>query len=114
MTTTSLPLRPYVLTGGRTHTGSRLQMHTLVSTPRYDPRFAPGLTPEARAVYEYARAARSVAELATICGLPLGVTRVIIDDLVRAGRLRVHPDASEESPEVILLERIRDGLRRLR
>jgi hypothetical protein len=106
-------LPPYVPADGRTETRHRLLLHTLVSVPSYDARVAADLTPETRSMYEHARSPRSVAELAALCGLQLGVARVVIDDLVDAGRLQIHADATEDQPEVALLERVRDGLRRL-
>ncbi|WP_406045248.1 DUF742 domain-containing protein [Micromonospora sp. NBC_00898] len=104
-------VRPYVLTAGRTRTRQPLLVHTLVSVPYYDAVFASGLLPEARSLYEHARRARSVAELSAVCGMSLGVTRVVVDDLAATDRLRIHADTY--SLDFRLLERLRDGLRQL-
>ncbi|WP_225853902.1 DUF742 domain-containing protein [Micromonospora sp. AMSO31t] len=105
-------VRPYVLTAGRTRTRQPLLVHTLVSVPHYDAVFAAGLLPEARSLYEQARrAARSVAELSAVCGISLGVTRVVVDDLAATDRLLVHSD--HDNVDFRLLERLRDGLRKL-
>ncbi len=106
-------VRPYVLVGGRTRTRQQLLVHTLVSVPRYDPVFAAGLFPEARALYEAARNTQSVAELSAGTGLSLGVTRVVLDDLAASDRLAVHGHLDEPGAEFGLLERIRDGLRQV-
>jgi hypothetical protein len=79
----------------------------------YDPRFAAGLMPEARSLYEHAREVRSVAELSAYSGMPLGVTRVVVDDLAATERLTVHPELYDSPFDRRLLERIRDGLRQL-
>ncbi|SCL29297.1 Protein of unknown function [Micromonospora rhizosphaerae] len=104
-------VRPYVLTAGRTRTRQPLLVHTLVSVPYYDAVFASGLLPEARSLYEHARRARSVAELSAVCGMSLGVTRVVVDDLAATDRLMIHTDA--HLLDFRLLERLRDGLRKL-
>ncbi|MGR6319477.1 DUF742 domain-containing protein [Micromonospora soli] len=105
-------VRPYVLTAGRTRTRQPLLVHTLVSVPYYDAVFASGLLPEARSLYEQARrTARSVAELSAVCGMSLGVTRVVVDDLAATDRLLVHTD--HDNVDFRLLERLRDGLRKL-
>lgn len=104
-------VRPYLLTAGRTRTRRTLDVHTLVSMPRYDAVFAGGLTREIRALYDRARSTCSVAELSASCGLPLGVTRVVIDDLAARDRLIIHSDArTPQGANIHLLERIRDGL----
>lgn len=106
-------VRPYVLTAGRTRTRRPLLVHTLVSVPNYDAGFAVGLPPEARSLYERARNVYSIAELSALCGVSLGVTRVVLDDLVTAMRVRVHPDSADSVNDHRLLERLRDGLRLL-
>jgi hypothetical protein len=106
-------VRPYVLTKGRAYTRQRLFVHTLVSAPNYEPRFAATLPPETRRLYDHARSAISVAELSAFAGLPLGVARVVIDDLASNNRLRVHAQTYSSPFDVSLLERLRDGLRQL-
>lgn len=103
-------VRPYVLTGGRTHT-RHLLVHTLVSVPEYNPSLVAQLPPEARSLYERAHThTESVAELSAHCGLPLGVTRVLLSDLVAAGQVMVGPDPYASPYDSELLERIIDGL----
>jgi hypothetical protein len=103
-----------MITKGRTSTRHPLLLHTLVSVGRYDPLFAAGLTPEARALYEQAKAHGmcSVAELSAGTGMPFGVTRVLLADLAANDRLVIHPDR-QPSTELSILERVRDGLAKL-
>ncbi len=104
-------VRPYVLTGGRTRTVHDLYVHTLVSVERYDATTARGLPPEARRLYERAATGtQSVAELSAHCGVSLGVTRVLLEDL--AARNRVQVNEKNASPyDQNLLKRVLDGLR---
>jgi Protein of unknown function (DUF742) len=103
-------VRPYVVTGGRTHT-RHLLVHTLVFAPDYNPSLVAQLPPEARFLYERAHThTESVAELSAHCGIPLGVTRVLLSDLVAAGHVEVGPDPYASPYDSELLERIIDGL----
>jgi hypothetical protein len=103
--------RPYVLTGGRTHASQYLLVHTLVSVLNYSPSFAAQLSPEARSLYERAHThAESVAELSAHCGIPLGVTRVLLSDLLAGSHVRISPDPHASPYDPDLLERIIDGL----
>ena len=113
MATTHWKVRPYVLTGGRTRTRKHLLVHTLVSVPRYDMLFAASLLPDVRSVYEQARMTCSVAELSAGSGMSLGVTRVVLDDLAASDRLIIHANKERSSHDLDLLERLRDGLRKL-
>ena len=59
----------------------------------------------------------SVAEIAALLPVPLGVARVLIGDLAAGRLVQVHVRAAgttaDDRPSVTLLERIRDGLLRL-
>jgi hypothetical protein len=104
-------VRPYVLTGGRTRSRGQLLVHTLVTAPSYDAVFAGRLLPEARALYERAHSAtESVAELSAHCGVPLGVTRVLLGDLSAAGRVLIEAPAAASPFDRGLLERVLHGL----
>ena len=105
-------VRPYVLTGGRTRTRHQLYVHTLVSVDRYDPATVARLSPEARRLYERAAAgAQSVAELSAHCGVSLGVTRVLLEDMAAADRVRINDDGQSSPFDHRLLKRVIDGLR---
>jgi hypothetical protein len=104
-------VRPYVLTGGRTRAHHDLLVHTLVSVPDYNPSLAAQLPPEARSLYERAHThTESVAELSAHCGMPLGVTRVLLSDLAATGHVLIGPDPYTSPYDCDLLERIIDGL----
>lgn len=107
-------VRPYVLTAGRTRTRHHLYVHTLVSASWYDPSAAARLSPEARRLYDLAYAgARSVAELSAHCGVSLGVTRVLLEDLAAADRVQINEDVYASPYDRRLLKRVIDGLREL-
>jgi hypothetical protein len=107
-------VRPYVLTGGRTWTRRNLYVHTLVSASRFDPAAAERLSPEARRLYERAStSAQSVAELSAHCGVSLGVTRVLLEDLAAADWVQVNEDVYVSPYDRRLLMRVIDGLREL-
>jgi hypothetical protein len=108
-------VRPFAVTGGRAIIDQDLLLETIISVPddRRDKDFAASLDPEARAVYHHVcRVSLSLAELSAGLKLPLGVVRVLVNDLSRAGRVRVHPNAQgrERDPQVYL--RVINGLKR--
>jgi hypothetical protein len=107
-------VRPYVLTQGRTKApestfGLEAQVRALVPSAS----LGRGATPEARHIVELCRHATSVAEVAASLALPLGVTRVLVGDLVAVGALAVDVGAPDAATDVALLERLLDGIRAL-
>lgn len=109
-------VRPYAWTGGRTRPVYDLAVETLVSvgTAGRDPSRIPRY--EHRAVAELCREPRSVAEVAALLTLPLGVARVLIGDMASQGTVVVHQTAStagDDVPDRALMERVLSGLRRL-
>ncbi|MDQ4115490.1 MAG: DUF742 domain-containing protein [Actinomycetota bacterium] len=102
--------RPYVVTGGRTKVRAELRVETLVSATGS----AAGESGERHTVLTLCSHARSVSEVAALTGVPLGVARVLIDDLATEGRLRVHLGVEPDGgPDMALLDRVLAGLRRL-
>ncbi|ROO88599.1 uncharacterized protein DUF742 [Actinocorallia herbida] len=105
-------VRAYVLSGGRTGTQWRMLMHTLISGTGRLPAAAAGPQPEAQALYLRVSAGpQTVAELSAACGVPLGLTRVLLGDLAGRGLVTVHADLDPFNP--LILERLLDGLRAL-
>jgi len=105
-------IRPYLLTGGRTRTRHQLFLHTLVSAGRDGPAAPPGLTPEAGRLYARARlGTQSVAELSAHCGMPLGVTRVLLEDMAATDHVLINEDTYTSPYDHRLLKRVIDGLR---
>ena len=111
-----LPLvRPYALTGGRTKPKRDYPLEALVQTD-VDLEAARFRSPEESAIAELCTESRSVAEVAALIKLPLGVVRVLISDLVDRGIVQVHTltsDADDSRPDAALLERVLSGLRNL-
>jgi Protein of unknown function (DUF742) len=108
--------RPYTLTGGRTRARIELPIEiaveTLASNGELD--WEPG---DVRTVIvRLCRDRPSIAEISSYAALPIGVTRVLVGDLVESGHLRVHAtltDRSTASDRRRLIERTLDGLRAL-
>ncbi|MEV6898268.1 DUF742 domain-containing protein [Amycolatopsis sp. NPDC051372] len=113
-------VRPYALTGGRTRANYALELETLIST---NDHVVAGGFPEAAAeqiesisIMEECRTPRSVAEIAAILRVPLGVARVLISDAADAGLVTVHRTISGNDgaeAHLMLMERVLSGLRRL-
>jgi uncharacterized protein DUF742 len=102
-------VRPFIVTRGRTrplHDGLRIE--TLVEA-RPAALSAP-LQFEQRQIVELAQRPVSVAEVAALLGVPLGVARVLIADLFTGSYVSLHEPT--ELP-VHVIERIRDLVRAL-
>lgn len=108
-------VRPYAWTRGRTKSGFDLAIETLVSTSQRGRDQMGLLQVEHRAVAELCEATRSVAEVAALLSLPLGVARVLLGDMAGLGVVTVHQTASSagSAPDLALMERVLSGLRRL-
>ncbi|MGZ8750073.1 MAG: DUF742 domain-containing protein [Pseudonocardia sp.] len=108
-------VRPYTWTRGRTKSGFDLAIETLVSTSPRGRAQAAILQLEHRAVAELCEQTRSVAEVAALLSVPLGVARVVLGDMAGLGVVTVHQTASSagSAPDLALMERVLSGLRRL-
>jgi len=100
-------VRPYARTGGRTEASRELRLETLISVRNPDVV----LVMEHRRIVELCEQTRSVAEVAAALPAPLGVARVLIDDLIELGVLTVF--TGDSRPDEVLLARVLAGLRRL-
>ncbi|QES48263.1 DUF742 domain-containing protein [Streptomyces venezuelae] len=106
-------VRPYSLTGGRTRFPQVLLVETFVAALDPTPRSGDRM-PEMRAIVEVCRRMRTIAEIAALLQLPLGVVRVLVSDLADQGRIRVYGTGHGTGrPDRALLERVLSGLRRL-
>jgi hypothetical protein len=107
-------VRPYVRTRGRTRARADLRVETLVSIPSPRP---PLEDPEHRAIGDLCDGPRSVAEVAALMGVPLGVARILIGDMADEGTLRVHPTVDGLSPgpgpDRAVMARVLRGLHKL-
>ncbi|MFI7318611.1 DUF742 domain-containing protein [Streptomyces venezuelae] len=117
-------VRPYSLTGGRTRFGHVLLVETFVASnaaieaPDERLELPKGtlskVMPEMRAIVEICRRMRTVAEIAALLKMPLGVVRVLLSDLADQGKIRVYGTGhGPGQPDRALLERVLSGLRRL-
>ncbi|MFF1721927.1 DUF742 domain-containing protein [Streptomyces sviceus] len=116
-------VRPYSLTGGRTRFGHVLLVETFVAAleaPEERKELTNGslrsVMPELRAIVELCRRMRTVAEIAALLKMPLGVVRVLLSDLADQGKIRVYGTGTGHGtgrPDRALLERVLNGLRRL-
>lgn len=119
-------VRPYSLTGGRTRFGHVLLVETFVaSTAALEASeerreltngSLRSVMPELRAIVELCRRMRTVAEIAALLKMPLGVVRVLLSDLADQGKIRVYGTGTGHGtgrPDRALLERVLSGLRRL-
>ncbi|MCX5061369.1 MULTISPECIES: DUF742 domain-containing protein [unclassified Streptomyces] len=127
-------VRPYSLTGGRTRFGHVLLVETFVAAleaPEERKELTGGtahaigsgggslstrVMPEMLAIVELCRRMRTVAEIAALLKMPLGVVRVLLSDLADQGRIRVYGTGTGHGtgrPDRALLERVLSGLRRL-
>lgn len=108
-------VRPYSWTGGRTRPVQDLAVETLVSTGHLAPDAADSAAAEHHAIVVLCERPHSVAEVAALLSLKLGVARVLLADLIDSGWLRVHrnPAPAGHTPDLTLLQRVREGLYRL-
>lgn len=112
---TSAAVRPYAWTRGRTRSGMDLQIETLVSTSGRGRDELAMLPFEHRSVAELCERAQSVAEVAALLEVPLGVAKVLLGDMAGLGLVVVHQSGGSNGdvPDLALMERVLSGLRRL-
>jgi hypothetical protein len=110
-------VRPYAVTGGRTEPagGQVLDLVAVVvasgQAARGEP---PELAPEHRGILGLCSRPITVADVASDTGLPLGVVRVLLADLIEQGWVGVlpqRPPGEQPSPE--LLREVLNGLNSL-
>lgn len=90
-------VRPYTLTSGRTDTTVDLPIEAPIETlqPALSQHWASG---DVRGrICRLCTGSPSVAEIAAHLGLPLGVARVLVGDLVTSGYLRVQTTLTDRS-----------------
>jgi hypothetical protein len=106
----------YALTGGRTRAveGPDMPVEALVTVTQAGV-YATDLQLEYRLTVELAATPISIVEISASLGIPVGVARVLVSDLVNAKYLVVHlppePTTTDGGPAPEILERLLDGLR---
>ncbi len=108
-------VRAYAWTGGRTRSHYNFEIETLVTTTERGRLSSAVTQADHRAVIALCWEAKSVAEIAALLSVPLGVAKVLLSDMAEHGLISVHQTATPdgESPDYALLERVLSGLRRL-
>jgi Protein of unknown function (DUF742) len=111
-------VRPYALTGGRTDTVGDMVLDLIAVIAVAGPVPGPGelakLNPEHRKLLSLCRTPVTVADTAADMGLPLGVVRVLLSDLIQQGMIAVLPrPAARQQASTELLKEVLDGLRSL-
>ncbi|MFD5075576.1 DUF742 domain-containing protein [Streptomyces sp. NPDC058371] len=109
------PDRLYTLTGGRSRSApdTPFDLVTLV-VAECDP--APGMQSEHAAILRLAERPTAVVEIAAELRLPVTITRILLSDLLAAGRVSArHPRRTVPSgpPDPDILEQVLVGLRNL-
>ena len=102
-------VRPFIVTGGRTrplHDGLRIETLVVATTTSLNTQ----LHFEQRQIMQWCRTPISLAEIAALVGVPLGVARVLVADLYTDNLVELKEP--KQVPEHVL-ERIRDLVRAL-
>ncbi|MEU7371803.1 DUF742 domain-containing protein [Streptomyces hygroscopicus] len=108
-------VRAYSWTGGRTRSDHHFEVETLVTTTELGHRSTDVLQADHYPVIALCQEPRSVAEVAAMLSVPLGVAKVLLGDMAERGLIVVHETASTEGnlPDRDLMERVLVGLRRI-
>ncbi len=106
-----LRVPPYAVTGGRTRVDVDIPFEALVRTTPRGRENLQLIAFERRDILKLAEKPIAVAELSAHLRLPIGAIRVLVGDLSVEGH--VQTKAMTVKADTALLERVRDGLRRL-
>ncbi|MCX5043954.1 DUF742 domain-containing protein [Aldersonia sp. NBC_00410] len=108
-------VRPYSLTSGRTVPAVDIALEALIQPLAEALDLDLGeLSNEARSILSLSSNSPSVAEIAVHVGVPVGVARVLVADLVEAGHVRIQATLQEDASDAErreLIERVLSGLR---
>ncbi|WP_327357725.1 DUF742 domain-containing protein [Streptomyces sp. NBC_01304] len=104
-------LRPYTLTGGRTHADYALQLDTLLAA-RPSPAEV-DLGPEGERIRLLCATPQAVADLAACLGQPIQVAKILASDLLHAQALVIADYDVGLRPDRQLLEDVLAGLRKI-
>ncbi|WP_329019920.1 DUF742 domain-containing protein [Streptomyces sp. NBC_00690] len=103
-------VRPYVITLGRSQTGTApLDWETLVMAT--DAAFPASLQPEHHRILTFCQGLLSVAEVAAHLGQPPPVVQVLLSDLIAWGLIVIRPPIPPaEHHDVTMLRKVLHGL----
>jgi uncharacterized protein DUF742 len=107
-------VRPYAMTHGRTKpSAEQFDLIALVMAADV-PATGLELEPEHRTILALAQHPISVAEIAAHADLPVGVVRILLDDLCACGAVQVRaPMSVAQQPNTRVLRTVINGLRAL-
>jgi len=103
-------VRAYAWTAGRTRSNSHLEIETLVSASVK--ALDADLSADHQEIVDLCRNSKSVAEVAALLQLPLGIVKILLGDMATLGLIIVYE--TDTSPDMELLERVLRGLTKLR
>lgn len=98
-------VRAYTWTGGRTRSDVKLELETLVSTTAKAEDMLDTLCTEHQSIARLCHDSQSVAEVAALLSVPLGVVRVLLGDMAKLGLIDVHRN-NPGAPDVALMQRV--------
>jgi hypothetical protein len=105
-------VRPYTVTKGRTRPArAELTMITMVMAVAEQPDR--GMAPEHGDVLRACRHPRSVAEVAAAVGLPLGVVKILLSDLMERGMVISRSPIVDAAASTALLRTLLDRVSNL-
>lgn len=108
-------LRPFVLTSGRSEPVDRtLEIEAQVLTSELGAASHKSLSFESRDIVALCTRAQSVAEVAALLGLHIGVARVLVADLAALGYVVVQRPGVNLSHDLGMIERVIRGLEAIR
>jgi hypothetical protein len=108
------PDRLYTVTGGRSR-AERVDLD-LVTLILSEANPAPGMQSEHVKILRMCRNPTAVVEVASALGLPVSVVKILLSDLLQAGRVSArHPSSlgSAQIPDAALLKEVLSGLQKL-
>lgn len=105
-------IRPYAITGGRTGGEVEIGLESHIQASTRPPQGLDAYRWEAAQLVDLVQTPMALVEIAARLELPLGVTRVLVADLIADGAVVLHQPVSTRDYGG-LLERVLDGVRKL-
>jgi hypothetical protein len=108
-------LRPYLQTAGRAQpVDQTLEIEAQVATSQLGAASQLNLTFERRDIVTLCQQTMSVAEIAAMLGLHIGVARVLVADLAALGYVVVRRPSTKPAQDLSMIERVIRGLEAIR
>jgi hypothetical protein len=107
-------VRPYAVTRGRTEPSRKIAIEAILLTTARGQHESRSAGRDKQVIASLCGRPQSLAEIAAYTRLPLGVSRVLVADMVADGLLDLHEPVEALGDERMeVLERVLSGLRRL-